>query len=406
MFYHTLVCSNYCIVLWFYIANPHKCVLEMTKDNFKGFIPRQGIENRWGILDSLVYLSFVEPKTQKEAVKLLYNKSYEEVNMRPFREARKKLTQQGYLKHDGSMRNATFTSSMQAFVEQVNSNMEERRGRSLTEEEREGLYKITDSEWFRNFFGEDYLETLYGVGRNESGRLDYTTAGDYSMKVIGQVIHDAWGIGYRPEGQIKNDFELTDLTNYASFKEFQDKHSGFFLEKLESRFGDELTKEDVIEIISEDHLIEERFEWRTSLLDNLVYESEMLFKLPRIPPKIMDCIPGREHSYYAARSCDMAVELKKRYVLDKGSFLTNTRETGRVKTHPALDQILDEEKVEKSLTEEEEVLELDNKFHELGTSENLEDLKGFDISDLEELIDNLDLADRQKEVLMDSARQN
>lgn len=58
-----------------------------------------------------VYAAFIEPKTQKEAVEIVYDKSYQDINMRPFREARKRLTNKGLLENvDGSMRNATFKS--------------------------------------------------------------------------------------------------------------------------------------------------------------------------------------------------------------------------------------------------------------------------------------------------------
>lgn len=58
-----------------------------------------------------VYAAFIQPKTQKEAVKMVYDKSYRDINMRPFREARKRLTNKGLLENvDGSLRNATFRS--------------------------------------------------------------------------------------------------------------------------------------------------------------------------------------------------------------------------------------------------------------------------------------------------------
>ncbi|MFB6182635.1 MAG: hypothetical protein ABEI78_01080 [Candidatus Nanohaloarchaea archaeon] len=57
-----------------------------------------------------VYLSFIDPKTQKEAVEMIYNKDYENINMRPFRQAREELQNTGRLDWDGKMRNGTFTS--------------------------------------------------------------------------------------------------------------------------------------------------------------------------------------------------------------------------------------------------------------------------------------------------------
>jgi hypothetical protein len=280
----------------------------MTGHDYRGF-------KDWKLMDGIVYLSFIEPKTQKEAVEMVYQEDYDKVGMRPFREARKRLIQQGYLKSDGSMRNAVFKSSMKAFVDQVEQNLEEEE-RELSDDFRNDIYMITDSDWFRKFFSSDNIEKLSWVGRNEKGRLDYSGAGSYSMKVIGQVLRDFWGIGYHAEHRIYPRTDNIDLNQYSSFDDYVNEDRDFFVEKLEKRFSNELTKEEVFDIVSKGHNIEERFEWRTQVLEEL-FKRNLFNRLPEAPFKLREAIPGRTHSYQSPMSCDLAKKLRVLYQTEK-----------------------------------------------------------------------------------------
>lgn len=271
-------------------------------------------------MDGIVYLSFINPKTQKEAVKLVYQKDYQEIDMRPFREARKRLVNQGYLKSDGSMRNAVFTSSMQAFLDQIENNLED-EGSGLESKEKERLYKICNSEWFRHFFNSEIISEMWGLTRNESGRLDYSGAGSYSMRVIGQVFRDLWAFGYPGKrARLENNIDFSVVDQYNDFDEFiEDQGSEFILDRLELLpSGKDYSKEEVFEEIKEGHNF--TTEWQEYYLKDLVFESQMLYQLPRIPVKIMNAIPGREHSYYHVLLCDFPEILISNYRLNPSSY--------------------------------------------------------------------------------------
>ena len=282
----------------------------MSRDNFNGY-------NGWGIMDSLVYISFIEPKTQQEAVELVYNKSYDEINMRPFREARKRLIRSGELKSDGSMRNATFTSSMQPFIEDVEKTYTEKLGREMSSKNAERLFKIVDSDWFRQFFREELIQKMYWLGRNDSERLDYVGAGSYSMMVIGQVVRDLWAFGV--PRRLDTSIKLDVLDDYQSLDDYVEEYGrSFFLESLETLpEGSEIDKKEAHEMVKDGHNMDRP--WREDYLDEL-FESNLFYKLPKIPGDVLSSIPGRQHSYYAVNDCELPEYLLSNYVLNSLAF--------------------------------------------------------------------------------------
>lgn len=48
-------------------------------------------------MEALAYLAFGKPRTQKEAVELIYGKDYDEVNIQPFVDARESLLDKGFI---------------------------------------------------------------------------------------------------------------------------------------------------------------------------------------------------------------------------------------------------------------------------------------------------------------------
>jgi hypothetical protein len=59
-------------------------------------------------LEFIMYLVFGQPKTQNEAIEIVYERDYTEVNVKPFRDARVRLMNAGKLDSDGKLRNAEF----------------------------------------------------------------------------------------------------------------------------------------------------------------------------------------------------------------------------------------------------------------------------------------------------------
>ena len=60
-------------------------------------------------IEALAYLAFGKPRTQKKAVELIYGKSYDEVNIQPFVDAKESLLDKGFIqKCDEKERNARY----------------------------------------------------------------------------------------------------------------------------------------------------------------------------------------------------------------------------------------------------------------------------------------------------------
>jgi len=60
-------------------------------------------------MEALAYLAFGKPRTQKEAIELIYGKDYDEVNIQPFVDAKETLLDKGFIqKCDEKQRGASY----------------------------------------------------------------------------------------------------------------------------------------------------------------------------------------------------------------------------------------------------------------------------------------------------------
>jgi hypothetical protein len=142
--------------------------------------------------ESLIYLSFYKPKTQKEATEFIYGKG-QKVNLAPIINARRKLLNAGYLEVNtqGLLRNIPIKSVPTPVVEYVSDVLERRQFYSktkvtgkLTNDQEKALYMILDSEWFRDLFSVDLTTVSHGFYRENEKIILKSNA----LKIIAETL--------------------------------------------------------------------------------------------------------------------------------------------------------------------------------------------------------------------------
>jgi hypothetical protein len=129
------------------------------------------------IIEATLYTLFFNPKTQSEAIKLMYgigkstftifgedhervHKSTSNININPITNARHKLLEKGFLiKMDDNLRNSIFKASSEPITNYIKNKLKLRKSRITPDPSKDyvALSIILDSEWFRSFFSNDFL---------------------------------------------------------------------------------------------------------------------------------------------------------------------------------------------------------------------------------------------------------
>lgn len=165
--------------------------------------------------ESVLYLLFMKERTQKEAIEFIYGKDYSKINVRPFKESRKKMIEDKALESDGSLRNASFKSRAEPFLDHVKEKSEE-KDEEISDKELEGLRIFLESEWFEEFFEPGVFEHLPYIARKKNGRLEVKTNaehGEGAFQVLGNIIDDINLLGSR-----EHSFE--DVAEIGSFEDY------------------------------------------------------------------------------------------------------------------------------------------------------------------------------------------
>jgi hypothetical protein len=141
---------------------PKECSLESIRKSFT---------------EATLYTAFYYPKTQSEAVKLVYgipdskvnifgedyervHKSTSNINITPITNARQKLINDGFLiKMDEKLRSSIFKASPLPITNYIKKQLKLRKSRinPNPSKDYEALSIILDSMWFRSFFSNDFL---------------------------------------------------------------------------------------------------------------------------------------------------------------------------------------------------------------------------------------------------------
>lgn len=219
--------------------------------------------------ESVVYLTFLQEKTQKEALEYIYNKDYSSINIRPFKEARQNLASEEMIGSDGSLRNAAFTSKVEPIVEEISKELQ------LAKNEEKALKKILDSEFFRECFSRENLEKLPFLARDEKGRLDIQLGSEGAFEVAYQVLYDLMAFSSQSEGalQVKADqIDLVSVNQYEDFSTYIQSKEKWLLSVEPQEFID-LNRED-IEKGSRNP------EWCIHVLEKVSVRHKLLYRLP------------------------------------------------------------------------------------------------------------------------------
>lgn len=219
-------------------------------------------------MDSLVYLIFMKERTQKEAVELIYDKPYSEINIRRFKNSRESLLNEGYITSDGSMRNAKFKSKIDPLLEEIH-NRAEQEGEELTNQEVEGLKMLFRSEWFSDLFNDEVFESLPEVGRRE-GIIEVGAFGG-AIEILSEIIDNITYIGRL----FDSGKDYNDISHYKSFEEAleeceweTDKSAREVYNKAEK----ELSR----------HVREDNLDWKLYLWEKITIIDKYMFCMPKL----------------------------------------------------------------------------------------------------------------------------
>lgn len=219
-------------------------------------------------MDSLVYLIFMKERTQKEAVELIYDKPYSDINIRRFKNSREKLVNEGYLTSDGSIRNAEFKSKTEPIIEEIKERAEQ-ENEELTKSEIEGIKLMLDSNWFADLFSEEIFESLPDVGRPE----DIIEVGAFggAIEVISEIMDHITYAGRLFESS--NDYE--SVSKYSTFENY--------LKDCKWR-AEELPQEvyEIAEEVLSEQIQQDVVEWKLYFWRKMTIEDKCLFDLPKL----------------------------------------------------------------------------------------------------------------------------
>jgi len=114
-----------------------------------------------------VYIAFLEPKIQQDAIELIYHKRNPGKNVQWVIDKRKELERDGYLtKSDRKLRGAVFKSNIDPIIHTIQKEIE-RSGSFLNKEDEftkesfTALNLILNSTWFRNFYSRKILKNPF-----------------------------------------------------------------------------------------------------------------------------------------------------------------------------------------------------------------------------------------------------
>ena len=127
--------------------------------------------------EATLYTAFYYPKTQSEAIKLIYgiekstisifgedheraHKSTSNINTSPITNARKKLLNKNFIKKmDDNLKNSIFKASPIPITNYIKNKIKLRKSRRTPDpaEDYTALTIILDSKWFRSFFSNEFL---------------------------------------------------------------------------------------------------------------------------------------------------------------------------------------------------------------------------------------------------------
>lgn len=230
------------------------------------------LRNRDRFKDEMIlYLLFMEEKTQKEAAEFMYQKNYSNINTSTIKNARQALMNSNLLESDGALRNANFKSQTDVIADKIRDSIQN-SGIEFDDKDYEGLLMLLDSRWFRSFFSLEKIEGLSGVARNTNGTLE-VSSGFTALEEVLVVFDDI-----NQMAELGENKEYSEIAQYDTFESFMENEKGIDL-SLEPKEIEEIFLEATGERGKE-------LEWRKSFLKSIISEKEIFTSLPHVPTVI------------------------------------------------------------------------------------------------------------------------
>ncbi|MCD4821849.1 MAG: hypothetical protein K8R11_07240 [Methanococcoides sp.] len=160
-------------------------------------------------VESLLYIATMQPKTQTDAIELIYNKK--NINSSPVKSARDILVREGALKYGEGISKVPLIAQVDVFLNHLKTKSDNRYSSNvvdngLTKNDLAYLKMVLDSDYFRDiFYSRYFFENCYGVHRGSVVRED------------GKLAMRGGAFGYM-------EFALTSILLYSQFL----KYSGLF----------------------------------------------------------------------------------------------------------------------------------------------------------------------------------
>jgi hypothetical protein len=191
---------------------------------------------------SLLYFVYLYPRTQKEAVEVIYNKPSSEVSQNQIIKIRNELIETGVIEEDRkpsfNFKRIKFRSNTSIIVEHIQKLCDERKKTShnpeiyeLGESDIDLLRKLIDSNWFRSFFFDVDKIDLNNIEREyESKKLFVSNA----FKLIGEVLSLISTIPYALSSRAPRiSPDIRNISRYNTFEEFCKNHFEKKLNRLD-----------------------------------------------------------------------------------------------------------------------------------------------------------------------------
>nr|WP_321497484.1 hypothetical protein [uncultured Methanolobus sp.] len=206
-------------------------------------------------IESLLYIATMEPKTQTEAIELIYGKK--NINSNPVKKAREKLILEGALILGEGISKVPLKAQIDPFLEYLLKISQMRKTSKpnehrLDETDIKYLKLVLDSDFFRSiFFNQYFIDNAFGVHRgamsHENGKLSINGGafGYIELALTSILFHSR--ILYTDF----NDLYIKDIKEIVNNYTDSNRFVNNFLSNIDAEFYDEMIDHDIISVAIE-----------------------------------------------------------------------------------------------------------------------------------------------------------
>ncbi len=180
-------------------------------------------------IDSALYFALIEGKSQSDAARFIYKtENLRRVNQKSIISARRRLMSAKYVRSIDSeyrIKNPTLLTTPTPIIEYASKKLMSRSGKSesydFSENEKDALYKILDSKWFRSLFSESKLSNYVYWDSDERKFVVINGAMPKMADILGEIA--SIGFVFLHRHPLANKIpQLTDFNQNEDFDSFAD----------------------------------------------------------------------------------------------------------------------------------------------------------------------------------------